>query len=244
MSSIGFCVAERPMRTGGCRKRVQPLERQRQVRAALVAGDRVDLVDDHRAHASQHLAARFAGEQDVERLRRRHQDVRRRACASRALARRGVAGAHRGADRHADARSSSSVADAGERRLEVLLDVVRQRLERRDVDDLRLVGQAVRDASRTRSSIAARNAASVLPEPVGAAIRACCPERMASHALTCTLVGAGKALRNQPATAGWKMERGSGDIGPFWTGGWLRSRARGAAGVAPGVGFVAQALSP
>ena len=55
------------------------------------------------------------------------------------------------------------------------------------------------------SSMTPRNAASVLPEPVGALISVFAPLRMASHALSWTLVGAAKALRNQPATAGWKI---------------------------------------
>ena len=38
-------------------QRLQPLERQRQVAAALARGDGVDLVDDHRAHRRQHRAA-------------------------------------------------------------------------------------------------------------------------------------------------------------------------------------------
>ena len=58
MVSMGRWVAERPMRCGrALAERVQPLERQRQVRAALVARHGVDLVDDHRAHAAQALAA-------------------------------------------------------------------------------------------------------------------------------------------------------------------------------------------
>ena len=66
MRSIGRCVAERPMRCGRpLAERVEPLERQRQVRAALVARHRVDLVDDHRAHAAQALAAARGGEQQV-----------------------------------------------------------------------------------------------------------------------------------------------------------------------------------
>src|SRR5688572_16694765 len=48
-----------------------------------------------------------------------------------------------------------------------------------------------------------RNAASVLPEPVGALISVCLCEPIASQALSWTLVGPGKAPRNQPATAGW-----------------------------------------
>ena len=61
-------------------------------------------------------------------------------------------------------------------------------------------------------SMTPRNAASVLPEPVGALISVCVPEPIASHALSCTPVGAGKALRNQPATAGWK-DSGSMGLG-------------------------------
>ncbi|HEX3407427.1 MAG TPA: hypothetical protein VHS81_09335, partial [Caulobacteraceae bacterium] len=60
-------------------ERRQPLERKRQMGATLVGGDRVDLVDDHRAGRRQHRTARLRAEQDVERLRRRHHDVRRPA---------------------------------------------------------------------------------------------------------------------------------------------------------------------
>ena len=59
------------------RERVEPLERQREVRAALVGGDRVDLVDDDGLGALEDAAALLGGEQDVERLRRRDEDVRR-----------------------------------------------------------------------------------------------------------------------------------------------------------------------
>ena len=38
--------------------------------------------------------------------------------------------------------------------------------------------------------MAARNAASVLPEPVGAAISACCPDWITGQAWTCGSVGA------------------------------------------------------
>ena len=43
----GRCVAERPIRCGlALGERLQPLEREREVGAALRAGERVDLVDD------------------------------------------------------------------------------------------------------------------------------------------------------------------------------------------------------
>ncbi len=54
-------------------------------------------------------------------------------------------------------------------------------------------------------SMTPRNAASVLPEPVGALISVCVPPPIASHAFSCTPVGAVKAALNQPATAGWKF---------------------------------------
>src|SRR5690606_26411612 len=58
-------------------------------------------------------------------------------------------------------------------------------------------------ASRTRSSITARNAARVLPDPVGAEISVGTRRLIASHARSCTAVGASKARANHPATAGW-----------------------------------------
>ena len=123
---------------------VEPLQRQRQMRAALVGRQRVDLVDDHGARGRQHRAARLRAQQHVERLRRRDDDVRRALRAhALALGLRRVAGAHPGADLDVgQPLLAQRLADAGQRRLEVALDVVGQRLERRDVDDLGLVLEA------------------------------------------------------------------------------------------------------
>src|SRR5579871_3155849 len=52
--------------------------------------------------------------------------------------------------------------------------------------------------------MAARKAASVLPEPVGAAISVGRPALIAAQASVCAGVGAGKARANHAATAGWK----------------------------------------
>ena len=55
ISSIGFCVAD--SRCAPAASRVSAAsrsERQREMAAALVAGERVDLVDDHRARGRQH----------------------------------------------------------------------------------------------------------------------------------------------------------------------------------------------
>ena len=126
------------------RERLEPLERQREMAAALACRHRVDLVDDHRAHRREHRAAARRAEQHVERLGRRHQDVRRLAQRLLALVSRRVAGAHRRADlAPRAARGRELGADAGKRRLEVETDVVRERLQRRDVDHHGLVGQAL-----------------------------------------------------------------------------------------------------
>ena len=121
-------------------ERGQALERERQVSAALVRRQGMDLVDDHGARGREHAAAGFGAEQDVERFRRRDDDMRRAAAHALALARRRVARAHPGPDLHVrQALGAQRRADAGKRRLQVTLNVVRERLERRDVDDLRLV---------------------------------------------------------------------------------------------------------
>ena len=94
-SSIGFCVADRPMRcTRPSATCLQPLERQGEVRTAARADHGVNLVDDDRAHGAQHLAAALRRQQQVQRFRRRHQDVRRRAEHGGALGLRRVAGAN------------------------------------------------------------------------------------------------------------------------------------------------------
>jgi len=56
---------------------VEALERQREVRAAARLEHRVDLVDDHRARGRKHLAGALGGEEQVERLGRRDQDMGR-----------------------------------------------------------------------------------------------------------------------------------------------------------------------
>ena len=109
----------------------------------LLRRQRVDLVDDHGARGREHRAAGLRAEQDVERLRRGHDDVRRAAAHAVALAR--PAACRRCAPRCGSRRPAGPApqrrADAGERRFQVALDVVRERLERRDVDDLGLVRQ-------------------------------------------------------------------------------------------------------
>ena len=59
ISASGRWVAERPMRWNGLLDDpLQPLEREREMRAALRARDRVHLVEDHRLDGSEQLARR------------------------------------------------------------------------------------------------------------------------------------------------------------------------------------------
>ncbi len=141
---------DRPLRRGeadalgaALAERVQALERERQVRAALVAGHGVDLVDDDRPHAAQPLAALAGGHEQVERLRRGDEQVRRALQHRCPRRRRGVAGAqqhpHLG---HVEAELVRGRPDLGERGLEVLLDVGGESLQGRHVDDLGAVVRA------------------------------------------------------------------------------------------------------
>ncbi len=110
---------------GLARQPVEALDRERQVRPALRPGHRVHLVEHERLDRLQHLA-RARGQEEVERFRGRDQDVRMVAEHRGAVALRRVTGA----DGDAELR-----VEPGERPAEVPLDVVVQRLERRDVEE-------------------------------------------------------------------------------------------------------------
>ena len=56
--------------------------------------------------------------------------------------------------------------------------------------------------------MAARNAASVFPDPVGAAMSTFCPDWISGHARAWGSVAAEKCLRNQASTAGWNVAVG------------------------------------
>ena len=116
-------------------KAFEPLEAEGEVGAALGAGDRVDLVDDDVLDAAQDLAG-LAGQHQVQRFGGRDEDVRRAAGDLAAVLGRGVARAAGDGDRR-DRRSEPlrRVPDAGQRRPQVALDVVGERLQRGDVQD-------------------------------------------------------------------------------------------------------------
>ena len=113
----------------------ETLERDRQVRAALGLRDGVDLVQDHGLRALEHRP-RLAREHQVQRLWRRDQDVRRVLDHVAPLLLRRVTGPDR---------DVQLGADPAQRRAQVLLDVVGERLQRRDVDEPRLLVRRPRD---------------------------------------------------------------------------------------------------
>ena len=111
-------------------ERVEALQAERQVAAALRSGDRVDLVDDHRFDAGQRGSGR-AGEHEVERLGSGDEDVRRPPHQRGAIPRRGVSAAHADGDvRQGQTEALRGQPDSGERGAQVAFDVDAQRLER------------------------------------------------------------------------------------------------------------------
>ena len=121
---------------------IETRQAEREVGAALGRGHRMDLVHDHRVGGLEHRPPARTGQQDIEGFRGRDQDVRRRAAHAQALGRGGVAGAHPRPDRDVARPQPLELAgDPRKRRFEVAMDVVAERLERRDVDDRRRVGE-------------------------------------------------------------------------------------------------------
>ena len=108
-------------------ERFQSFQRKRQVRSPLVIRDGMDFIHDHRFDGPENLAAFLRGEQNVQRLRRGHQDVRRTLQHRAPLLHQRVAGAHGRADlRHQQAACAGNLEDFAERLLQVFLNVVAQ----------------------------------------------------------------------------------------------------------------------
>ena len=151
-------------------------------------------------------AAAVARQQEVERLRRRDQDVRRplassprarraacRRCA-RARGPRAASGPARGSRASGPCRFFCTSFD--------------ERAQRRDVEDLRLVGQRGALPQRARRSPTGTRRASC-PSP--SARRSACagPSRMRGQPSRWGAVGSPRRSANQRPTAGWKEEEGS-----------------------------------
>ncbi len=142
ISSSGRCVAERPMRWSGrspssCCSRSTESARcaPRFVPATACTSSRISVSTERSSSRACDV------EQEEERLGRRDQDVGRVAQHRRALLLRRVAGA----DGDAQLRL-----EPGERAAQVALDVVVQRLQRRDVENAQARRPATASGGRSR----------------------------------------------------------------------------------------------
>src|ERR1051325_5901107 len=118
-------------------KSVQAFERKCKVCAPLVIGDSVNFVNDQGAHVAQNGAAALSCEQNVERLRRGHQDVRWALQHLLALVAERVTGAHGGANlRHQRSFFASQRGNLTQGAFQILLDIIAQSLQRGDVEYL------------------------------------------------------------------------------------------------------------
>ncbi len=121
----------------------QPFQRQREVYPAFVPAQRVDLVHDHGTDVAEHPARTRAGEHQEQRLGGGDQDVRRGLEHLLAGVGRGVAGAHGHAQlRQRRAELPARAANPLERRAQVALHIVVQRLQGRHVQDMDPTGTA------------------------------------------------------------------------------------------------------
>ena len=142
-----------PLR-GPVQQRVEPVQRDRQMGAALGAGDGVHLVDDHGADTAQHFPGP-AGEQQEQRFRCGDQDVGAVPGERAPVPGRGVAGPDRDGDlRQGDAAARRHRAHPGQRRAQVPLHVDGQGLQRRQVEHRaplrrRRLGGSTRSLRRT-----------------------------------------------------------------------------------------------
>ena len=103
--------------------------------AALVIGNRMDLVDDYGLDRAKIVAAFLRGQEDVKRLWRGDENMRRPLEHGPALRGQGIAGAHGGADGCAQvAALQGQLLNLPQRLLQVLLHIVAERFERGNVD--------------------------------------------------------------------------------------------------------------
>jgi hypothetical protein len=108
-------------------QRLQSLQGERQVRAALVAGDGVDLVHDHRLDAPQGLPSPLAGHQQVQRFGGRDDEAGRPAHHEGPLRAGCVSSPHGHPDGgRRETQFGRHCGDLGQRTLEIFGDVHRQ----------------------------------------------------------------------------------------------------------------------
>ena len=112
-------------------QRFQPLERKREVRAALIVGNRVNFIHNDRLDRAKQLAASSRSQQNIKRLRRGYQNMRGPLLHRQAFARQSVSGSHRRANhRHQETLPLSQLENLAQRDVEVSLNVVAKGFER------------------------------------------------------------------------------------------------------------------
>ena len=112
--------------------------------SAFVVDDRMDLVDDDRPHGAKCRARPVGGKQNEQRLGCSDDDVRWLLGKLLPFPDRRIAGSQRRGDgRKRDTTFQCERRDFRQRSLKIFLDVVAQRLERRDVENLGFMGQSL-----------------------------------------------------------------------------------------------------
>src|SRR5437763_4744470 len=112
------------------------------MRATLVIRHGMNFVNDNGFHITQNGPALFRREQNVKRLRRGNQNVRRTLQHRSALRRERISGADSGANlRHQQPTFTSHLENFTQWHFEVLLNVVAECLERRNVQNFGAVLQ-------------------------------------------------------------------------------------------------------
>ena len=131
------------------------------MRATLGRHQRMNLIHDHRIDPAK-TGGSIGGQQQVQRLRRRDQDLCRMPPKQRAFLLRCVAGAYRDPRlTHRHARAPRHICNGGQGRAQVPLHVHGQRLQRTDVDNAarsrlrrRLQHQPVQAPQKSRQRLA------------------------------------------------------------------------------------------
>ena len=183
---------------------IQPLQRERQVAAPLAPHQGVDLVHDHRAHAAQHAPSGLGAQQHIQRFRGGHQDVGGAPAQGRALGLGSIASADGGADPDIRKRPRCElVANPRQRRLEVDVDVVRERLQRRDVQHQGGVGQAEGEALPHQRVDGGQERGECLSGAGGRRHQGIAAAGDRGPRADLGRGGRSELRANQPATAGW-----------------------------------------
>ena len=148
MASIGFWVAESPIRWRGLTGQgLESFQGKAQVRATFVPCQCVDLIHNHGVYTFQHSLSALTGQENEQRLRSGDENVWRFPDHSLALFSRGVTGANQGPDFwNFQLHLTGYFPNLLQGLQQVLANVVSQCLEGRKIKDLRGIGEVTLDA--------------------------------------------------------------------------------------------------